>query len=226
MDHRVRSCRPDGRRPGSGSSDRRPGGRRACSVRGVQADGESPGADLPELAASALAGDRRAWEALVDRLSGTVWAAVRRVDMPAEDRKDAFASTFLRLYERLGAVQDPERLHGWVATTARREALAITRARRRETPVELVDAHLASVPDVAAERLLDGELSGALRAAFRQLPEACQRLLALLSADPPPSYNDVCRVLGMPIGSIGPTRRRCLTKLRRMPELQAFGGAV
>lgn len=211
---------------GSGTVERRPHAGRPGSLRGVQVDGGSPGVDLKELASAALAGDRAAWEQLVDRLSATVWAAVRRIDMPPEDRKDAFASTFLRLYERLGTVQDPDRLHGWVATTARREALAIAHARRRESSVELVDAHLAPAPDLAADRLLDSELFAALRAAFRQLPEACQRLLALLSADPPPSYVEVCRLLNMKIGSIGPTRQRCLARLRQMPELQAFGGAV
>lgn len=225
MDRRVhRRRRHVGGRPRP--VDRRPEPGTAGSLRIVQADETSPSADLAGLTASALAGDRAAWEELVDRLSATAWSAVRRVDMPAEDRKDAFASTFLRLYERLGSVNDPERLHGWVATTARREALAIARARRRETPVELVDAHLAPAPDLAVDRVVDGELSSALRAAFRRLPEACQRLLALLCADPPPSYVEVCRLLDMRIGSIGPTRQRCLAKLRRMPELQAFGGAV
>lgn len=187
-------------------------------------DGAAQGADLVALVESALAGDRTAWDGLVERLKGAAWSAIARVDLPAEDRKDAFAGTFFRLYEKLGSVQDPARLHGWVSTTARREALAIARSRRREIAVELVDAHLAPVPDRAGDRLLEQELHGALRAAFARLSATCQKLLTVLCADPPPPYADVARRLDMRIGSIGPTRQRCLARLRSMPELQAFGG--
>lgn len=196
------------------------------SVRRMGVDEEAPGADLVELTASALAGDRAAWEGLVDRLKGAAWSAIARVDLPSEDRKDAFAATFFRLYEKLGSVHEPVRLHGWVATTARREALAIARTRSREVVVELVDAHLAPVRDRSVDRLLDEELRSALRAAFVRLSESCQRLLRLLSADPPPHYTEVASQLEMKIGSIGPTRQRCLERLRQMPELRPFASEV
>jgi len=123
----------------------------------------TPGADLVELAAAALDGSRAAWERLVDRLRVAAWSVTGTVDLSLEDRKDAFASTFFKLYEKLGSVQEPARLHGWVATTARREALSIAKTRHREMAVDLMDAHLGLVPDQAADRLLDDELGQALR---------------------------------------------------------------
>lgn len=205
-----------------GAPDRRPLAAHPGSVPGVEVHGQLPGADLVALTASALVGDRAAWEGLVDRLKGAAWAAIGGVDLPFEDRKDAFASTFFRLYEKLGSVEDPARLHGWVSTTARREALAIARARRRETSFELVDEYLEPVADVSADHLLDQEMRRAMGSAFARLSQSCQRLLRLLTADPPPHYAEVSRLLGMKIGSIGPTRQRCLARLRAMPELQPF----
>ncbi len=183
---------------------------------------DEPGSDLVALTSAALAGDRVAWEQLVDCLTGAVWGAIRRFDLPVEDRKDAFAMTFLRLYERLGSVREPARLHGWVATTARNEVLAILRSRRRLVPVEIVDAHLPPVLDSAVESILDGELQTAMSTAFLRLSDSCQRLLRLVTADPPIPYAEIGRTLEMKIGSIGPTRQRCLARLREMPELRPY----
>lgn len=183
---------------------------------------ETPGAELEALAAAALAGDRSGWERLVDRLRVAAWSATGTAGLSMEDRKDAFAATFFKLYEHLGAVQEPARLHGWVATTARREALKLAKARRRETAVDLLDVHLGLVDDRSDERLLDEELLAALRAGFARLSESCQRLLRLLSADPPVPYLDIATRLQMKIGSIGPTRQRCLGHLRATPELRPY----
>lgn len=182
----------------------------------------APGADLEALAAAALAGDRAGWEQLVDRLRVAAWSATGTVGISLEDRKDAFAATFFKLYENLAAVHEPARLHGWVATTARREALKLAKARQRETAVDLLDMRLELVPDRSDERLLDDELRTALLAAFARLSESCQRLLRLLSADPPVPYTEVATRLQMKIGSIGPTRQRCLGHLRATPELAPF----
>jgi RNA polymerase sigma factor (sigma-70 family) len=174
------------------------------------------------LARSALAGDPSAWDELVARLQRVAWRTIAGFDLSEEDRKDAFAGTFFRLYERLGTIREPAKLPGWVATTARNEVLALLRARRRDTPVDLDDQHLPAVDSDPAARLLDLELHEALHGGLARLSAACRQLLHLLTIDPPLSYAEVGDVLDLPHGSIGPTRQRCLDRLRETPELLPF----
>ena len=168
-------------------------------------------------------GTRLAWDALVDRFGALVWSVARAHRLSAVDAADVSQTTWLRLVERLGAIQQPERLGAWLATTARRECLAVIRRRSRQVLVddesELVDAALDEpAPDGP---LLRAEEHLALAAAFGRLAERCQRLLRLLMVDPPPPYEDVAAALGMPMGSVGPTRARCLQRLKR--ELKTSG---
>jgi RNA polymerase sigma factor (sigma-70 family) len=125
-------------------------------------------------------------------------------------------TTWLRLVEHLGGLQDPERVGAWLATTARREALRALRHSARQTPTEELpetptDEHLGAA-------LLEAERDQALWKAFGGLSERCQTLLRILVSDPPPSYDEVSGALDMPIGSIGPTRARCLERLRGLAE--------
>jgi len=181
----------------------------------------SDAADLSTLVSHALGGERVAWEELVRRLKGVAWRAIGSFDLHAEDRNDAFASTFFRLFERLDTVREPEKLPGWVATTARNEVLTILRARQRVRPTDLVDERPAVLPD-HDEALMDLELQTALTAALHRLSPSCQELLRLLTADPPLSYDEISEITGRPRGSIGPSRQRCLEALRRTPELRPF----
>lgn len=171
------------------------------------------------LVARALDGDSTAWEELVHRLKNVAWRTIGGFTLSDEDRKDAFAATFFRLHERLSTVRDPSRLPGWVATTARNEVLTVLRARRRDLPVDLGDNDVPAVEVEPAAGLIDRERRAALHAALQRLSAPCQQLLRLLSVDPPLSYAEIGETLGVPHGSLGPTRQRCIERLRGTPEL-------
>ena len=181
---------------------------------------EVASASPTELVALALAGERVAWEAIVDRYQRVAWKVVGTFDLAAEDRNDVFAATFFRLFERLGTIREPDKLPGWIATTTRNEALTLLRARNRERPANPTDEAADNPP--SDEGLLENELSEALRLAFAHLGEECREFLGLLTADPPLSYDDIAELTGRPRGSIGPTRQRCLDRLRHSAELRPF----
>jgi RNA polymerase sigma factor (sigma-70 family) len=186
------------------------------------ADGTTPEVDLGVLAHRALEGDQRAWDELVARLQRVAWRAIGGFDLQEEDRKDAFAGTFFRLYERLDTIREPEKLPGWVATTARNEVRALLRSRRRALPVDLDDQQLPPSDGDVGRALLHLELTDALHRGLARLSASCRQLLHLLTIDPPLSYAEVGDLLDMPHGSIGPTRQRCLDRLRATPELHPF----
>jgi len=179
-------------------------------------------ATFDELVGLALDGHKVAWEALVERLQRVAWRTIGGFTLTEEDRKDAFAATFFRLYERLATIREPEKLPGWVATTARNEVLTLLRARRRDVPVDLDDQALPTTDGDPAHRLLDDERHAAFRQALLRLSASCQQLLRLLSVDPPLSYAEIGEALGVPHGSLGPTRQRCIDRLRAAPELVPF----
>ena len=185
--------------------------------------GELNDAPFDELVPLALAGDRSAWEALVDRLQGVVWSAIAAFGFASEDRKDVFAATFFRLNERLATIREPAKLPGWLATTARNEAHTLLRARRRMIATDPADlpAPPAGLP-VDDDRLVDDEMRRAVLEAFRTLSPPCQDLLRLLVVDPPLAYKNIGELLDMPHGSIGPTRQRCLEQMRRAAALRSF----
>jgi RNA polymerase sigma factor (sigma-70 family) len=169
---------------------------------------------LSRLVRDAKLGDHRAWDALVARYGGMVWAVARAHRLGDADAADASQATWLKLLEHVGDIKDPKALGGWLGTTARRECLRILRHSAR------VD-QLADVPESADggpeldERLLTSERDGHLWRAFEALALRDQALLRMLAADPAPSYEEIGAALGMPIGSIGPTRARALARLRR-----------
>lgn len=179
--------------------------------------------DYCRLVARVTSGDRDAWNDLIEALKRVAWRAIVSVGLPEHDGKDAFAATFFRLFEHLEDVREPEKLPGWVATTARREAYAVIRARGRTTPVEDLGsdrpATTARPPD---ERLLDAELLRAVAAAVQRLSPRDRQLLVLLTTEPPLSYDEISEQLDMKRGSIGPTRQRIIAKLRRAPEITPF----
>ena len=176
---------------------------------------------LAELRDAALAGDERAWRTLVDTLKGVVWKTLYGFDMSEDDRKDAFASTFFRLYERLGTIREPEKLPGWLATTARNEGHTVLRRKNKLVPVAEMPFGVFTAGD-HDEGLLDDELHVALRDAFAALPAKAQAVLRLVCADPPISYDEISQILDMPRGSIGSLRRRYLELLRKSPHLAPF----
>lgn len=174
---------------------------------------------LTELVERARGGDEDAWRTLVGRVKNLVWKTVNGFRLGRGDAEDAFAATFFRLAEHIDTIRDPERLPGWVATTARNESLAIIKRNRRALALDPTDV---STPGDFAERMVDNELKRAIHESFKQLSELCQQLLRLLTADPPVSYEEVAAVLDMPMGSIGPNRQRCLERLRSNRPMRPF----
>lgn len=187
--------------------------------------------DLPGLVARAAGGDQRAYDALVDRFAALVWRIAQNHRLRPADAADVSQTVWLRLVEQLDRIREPERLGAWLATTARHECLSVLRKGARAVPTEEATFEsvspvqlLAPTPAVDAERLEADERRRAVRAAFATLDERCRMLLSLLHTDPPASYEEVRAALGMPVGSIGPTRQRCLRKLRDHPALAGITG--
>jgi RNA polymerase sigma factor (sigma-70 family) len=180
-----------------------------------------PSQDLTPIVRAAGQGDDAAWEALVERFSGLIWAVARGHGLSSADAADVSQTCWLRLAEHLGRIRDPERIGGWLATTARNESVNLLRHARR--CVALGEDGEIAMPtectDVAA-RLLAGERDVALWRAFESLPPRCKTLLRVLTMDPAPTYVEVSAVLGMPVGSIGPTRGRCLQSLRERAAIR------
>jgi RNA polymerase sigma factor (sigma-70 family) len=175
--------------------------------------------DNTRLMHRAAAGDEAAWNDLIDRFSGLVWSIPRSLGLGAADAADVFQTTWLRLVEHVGALAEPEHVAAWLATTARRECLRLLRGAQRQIPVgDALPERIAETPEPHA-RLVAAERDATLRLAFARLRPADQALLRLLVTDPTPSYNEVSVALDMPIGSIGPTRARCIARLAREHEL-------
>jgi RNA polymerase sigma factor (sigma-70 family) len=170
-------------------------------------------------------GDQEAWNEIVERYSPLVWSICARYQLSRPDTDDVGQGVWLMLVENIGNLRQPAALPGWLATTTRNECLRVLRTASRYDPDGLPTDDLMP-PDVderaVEDGLIEAELNAALRAAFAELGEACHTLLSMLIQDPAPSYVEVSSALGMPVGSIGPTRARCLAHLRRSPHLAVF----
>ncbi len=171
------------------------------------------------LLARAAGGDDAAWSALYERYRWFVWSIVRgfyQLDMAtAEDVAMAVWGKLVAYADRL---EQPERLASWLHRTATNEAIGTLRRRRRQIPTELNEELEDAVTPGPEERVIDDEVAEALVVAFRQLSENCQQLLWLLFFEDELTYAGVAEILGRSVGALGPTRRRCLAKLRTMVE--------
>lgn len=172
--------------------------------------------DVADLVRAAARGDNAAWDVLVDRYVGLLWSIALRHGIGEADAADVVQSTWMRLLEHVEEIRDPSRVAAWLATTARREALRVVELRRR---VALrPDADMFDGPDVLStpvdEHLLSSELRRDARLAVETLPDSWRQLMELLVSDPPMSYEEISQRLDMPIGSIGPTRGRCIVRMR------------
>lgn len=172
--------------------------------------------DVAALVRQAAAGDKAAWERLVQQYARLIWSITGEFKLVESDAADVVQTTWLRLLEHINRIQYPDRVGSWLASTARHECLRSLAARKRivlgSDEDDLTDT-AASGPDVD-ERLLTDERAQSVRDALSCLPNRSQRLLELLMADPPTSYTEISDELGIPVGSIGPTRGRCLARLR------------
>ena len=180
------------------------------------------------LVAAARDGDAQAWNDLVDRYLPLVRAVVSRVRLSPADAADVNQTVWLRLVEHLADLRDARALPGWLATTARREALRAAQSNGRSIPV---DPQSPGVEHVPAEGEIDDvvlaeERACAVRDGLAELPAQRRELLQLLVAEPPLSYEEISRQLGIPIGSIGPTRARALLQLRNTRAMRAWADSA
>jgi RNA polymerase sigma factor (sigma-70 family) len=177
---------------------------------------------VTDLVTRARNGDQQAWDALVERYAPLTWSICRRHRLGDADAEDVGQTVWLQLVDHLDTIRDPAALPGWLATVTRRECLRVLGAAReplaagRGLDAEILPDEQAGTAD---QELLAAERHAALREAFTDLPSSHQRLIALLIEDPPVPYAEISARLGIPIGSIGPYRSRCLDKLRRHPAI-------
>jgi RNA polymerase sigma factor (sigma-70 family) len=182
-------------------------------------------AAVAELLDSAAHGDQRAWNEIVDRYTNLLWSVGRSHRLDTASINDVIQTTWLRLLENLDRIRDPERLAGWLATTARRECLRLLQRSDRELLVRDSDPFVEMAGPVEApldQLLLLQERDAQLWQCFLQLTPRCQQLLRVLMAVDRPHYAEIAESLGLPIGSIGPTRMRCLQRLRELAQENGY----
>jgi RNA polymerase sigma factor (sigma-70 family) len=180
---------------------------------------------VTDLVIRARNGERQAWDALVERYAPLIWWVCRRHRLVGADAEDVSQSVWLKLADQLDRMRDPAALPSWLVTTTRRECGRILRVAQGPSAAgHALD--METIPDdqvqAAEHELLVAERHAALREAFAHLSPCCQHLIALLIENPPLSYAEISARLGIPVGSIGPNRGRCLEKLRRYPAVAAL----
>ncbi len=177
------------------------------------------------LVARVCDGDQEAWNEIVERYAPLVWSICHRYQLGRQDVDDVGQSIWLLLVENIRGLREPAALPGWIATATRRECLRVLRSARHQDPGGLPPEDLMT-PDksdaMIEDELFEAQRNFAFRAAFAELPPGCHDLLSILMTDPPPGYAQISETLQIPVGSIGPTRARCLQRLRRSPHLAAF----
>jgi len=169
----------------------------------------------------AASGDESSWQRLVQSFDGMLHSIARSHRLGDADTADVVQTAWLRLVEHLGDLREPERVGPWLATTARRECVRVlARAGKQITFGDECPERESTHPRPGDDWLI-AERNQALRRSFARLRATDQALLRMLVADPCPAYEEIGATLGMPIGSIGPTRARALERLRR--ELSSDG---
>ncbi|HEX3792617.1 MAG TPA: sigma-70 family RNA polymerase sigma factor [Pseudonocardiaceae bacterium] len=168
-----------------------------------------------ELVRRARADDQAAWAELVHRYGRVVWSVARAYGLSSTDAADVSQTSWLNLAQRLDTLRAPERLAGWLATTARHESLRVLAARRRETPLAWLDFYPVEDEHLPEHAVLAADTDGALWRTLAELPERCRTLLRLIAYAPELTYAQAASALGIQLGSVGNTRGRCLAELRR-----------
>jgi len=190
-------------------------------VEGPQTRGLNVAAlDATRLVRRAANSDPRAWEQLVDKYGRLIWSITRDFKLVESDAADVFQTTWMRLIEHINRIEHADRVGSWLAATARNECLRCLASHKRIVLAyeeEVLDHPTEHAPEVD-DALLAAERARIVREAMTHLPSRWQRLLQLLMADPPVSYAEISDELGLPVGSIGPTRGRCLARLRVLIE--------
>jgi RNA polymerase sigma factor (sigma-70 family) len=184
--------------------------------------------ELTALVQASTKGDESAWNELVRRYAPLVAAITRNHQLAPADAQDVSQTVWLRLVEHLEGLREPDALPGWLVTTTERECCRFHRQAQKILPVDpqgdsVVTQGTGAAPDSA---VLRAELRQALRDGLAELPARDQRLLRLRAADPPTPYEEISRLLGMPMGSIGPSVRRSLERLRQTRAVRTYLAAA
>ncbi|MGH9280290.1 MAG: RNA polymerase sigma factor [Acidimicrobiales bacterium] len=182
---------------------------------------------VTELVDAARRSDALAWQRLVTRFDGLVRNVARRYGLNNADVADVTQTVWLRLFEHLHQVRDPARLGGWLATTTRNESLRLLR--RREVSYPADDGSMLDGPDERADPqsvATKGAVNDVLVQLVEALPGHHRKMARLLMVDPPLSYSEISVTLGIPMGSIGPTRQRCIAQLRTSVTAAGLGRDV
>lgn len=185
-------------------------------------------ASIASLVESAARGDQQAWESLVDRFVPLVRHVTHKYCLSRNDFHDVNQVVWLRLLENIERIREPRALPGWIVATTRNEALRVLKGHRRlQLVAALDDFAIERMPpqEAPAEQLLREERRRAVRDGLAELKSEQRELLLLLHAEPPLSYQEISRRLGIPTGSIGPTRARCLAKLRQTSALRLLAAS-
>ncbi len=188
--------------------------RKPATVRTRQPD---RGTRIAGLLGAAREGSEEALGQIVAELSPLLWQVARSAGLSSGDAEDVLQTVWLRLVAHLDGIHDSAALTGWLVTTARREAWRVSAAGRRQLPAD--QDLLTEVPDEgpgSEEQVILDDQRRTLWAAVGQLSARCQELLRIIAFAPRPDYAAIAAALGMPVGSIGPTRGRCLAKLRAL----------
>jgi RNA polymerase sigma factor (sigma-70 family) len=167
-----------------------------------------------QLLTRARQGDQDAWSELVDRMSPMVWSIARGFRLDHATATDVAQTVWLKVIDNLDRIDDPERLPGWMATTCRREALRVANQNKRTIPTDF-EFDLADPTCSVESAVVEESDSAAVRTAFDSLDAGDQLLLRLVVLEPELSYQEISEITGRPVGSLGPTRARALTRLRR-----------
>ena len=169
--------------------------------------------------------DKQAWDELVERYAPLIWSICRRHQLGGADADDVGQNVWLQLVTHLETLRDPAALPGWLVTTTRREcgrALRTAPGSHAAGYTPEVESIADEQAETADQELLVAERHAALREAFGDLSPFSQQLVALLAQDPPVPYAEISARLGIPVGSIGPSRSRSLNRLRRHPAIAAL----
>lgn len=183
----------------------------------VRAGKPDRGRRMASLVTAARQGNDDALGEIVTELTPLLWHVARAVGLSSGDAEDVVQTVWIRLLSHLDDIHDPAALGGWLVVTTRREAWRVHAKERTQVPAD--EELFAALPDQAPgseEQVIVDEQRRALWAAVGQLSRRCQELLRIVAFAPRPDYAAVAAELGMPVGSIGPTRGRCLAKLRAL----------
>lgn len=181
--------------------------------------------DLERLVAKCRQKDKKAWDQLVDQFQNLVYSIPRRYGLSSDDCSDVFQSTFRALITNLDRIESPATLPKWLAVTASRESLRLIRLSRKtailDDPDQTLDSMVNREEEDAETNAIQAEEAETVRKAVQELPDRCRKLVRMLYMEEA-SYEAVSAEMGMPVGAIGPTRARCLDKLRKTLERERF----